>query len=448
MEEVREEIGLVANIIERLLETNEILRADQLAPLTKRLRNAADALCAADRTTANAALSASLPKAMRSADAATVVAKQAGGRRMKKAPALSDRAQTSTRQKASSQGQALTPSRNETEGQPLHVSSDVARSFCCSLYNILEGTVSLLRASHGHIFVKNGDYVASIANVSKKLVFPPQQVHFRCMGNADAEVLGSSIALNRFTEDVGKKSALLIYPIFGKDKFSSQSRIPVATIHVERKEHVFERFSHHDEYILYFASMFCGELMSRIPHFDWLDSFYDPATQHIVAPFAPYRHVALPRIRRLPSEAGSSAEAQSAAMEPLPHVVSHVAAKMEAQPKEVLIRRESLPSRTSKPFAPGVTHMPSLLEIQAYVDNLQSCWKKNMTANVDLLETDRSTHEDLKVVRSELISTRRQLAAANERLRLYELESRDYKYEYGALKTELDTYMDKMDRLR
>lgn len=91
--------------------------------------------------------------------------------------------------------------------------------------------------------------------------------------------------------------------------------------------------------------------------------------------------------------------------------------------------------------------MPSLLEIQAYVDNLQSCWKKNMTENVELLEADRGTQQDLKAIRSELGSTRRQLAAANEKLRLYELETKDYRQEYGALKSEFNTYMDKLDRL-
>lgn len=447
MEDAKEEICLVASIIEKLLESNELLRADQLAPLTKRLRSAADAIGASARLATNAAASASLPRAMRSADAAATAAKPVGGKDARRTQSSTNRASNSTRRKVVARGQLSTSPHSAGDTQPLHVSSDVTQSLCCTLYNILEGTVNLLRASEGHIFVKRGDDMAAIANVSKKLVFPPQQLHFRCMGNADAEVLGSSIALNRFTEDIGKKGALLIYPIFGTDATSGQSQIPVATIHVERKEHVFESFNYHDECVLYFASLYCGELMSRIPQFDWLESFYDPATQHIVAPFVPYRPATLPKIRQVPRASCDNTATRSAGGDNLPLIVSQVTEKMEAHSKEVLIRRETLPSRTSKPFAPGVTHMPTLLEIQAYVDNLQSCWKKNMAANVDLLETDRSTHQNLKGVRSELISTRRQLNAANEKLRLYELESKDYKFEYGALKSELNTYMDRLDRL-
>ncbi|KPI88191.1 hypothetical protein ABL78_2695 [Leptomonas seymouri] len=193
--------------------------------------------------------------------------------------------------------------------------------------------------------------------------------------------------------------------------------------------------------------MFCGELMSRVPHFSWLNSFYDPATQHIIAPFVPYKPVNLSGAQRMPKADKSSSESPKAGCEALPALVSRLAQKIDAHCTEVLIRRECLPSSNSKPFAPGVTHMPSLLEIQAYVDNLQSCWRKNMVENVDLLETDRNMQQDLKVARSELNTTRRQLAAANERLRLYELESKDYKYEYEALKTELNKYMNKLDRL-
>ncbi|KPA79890.1 hypothetical protein ABB37_04959 [Leptomonas pyrrhocoris] len=448
MEDVREEIRLVATIIDKLLNANESLRADQLTPLTKRLRNAADAITANEGTTfSNAAGFSCSSKPTLNADAGAGVIKLTGSRNNKRAPVTVDTARSSAGKKVSSQKQRPTSAHGEIDTPQLHVSSEVSRSLCCCLYNLLEGAVNLLRASHGHIFVRKGDEMASIANVARKLVFPPQQIHYRCMGNADAEVLGSSIALNRFMEDVGKKGAILIFPIFGRDKSSGQSRVPIATIHVERKDHVFEPFNSSDECILYFASVFCGELMSRVPHFGWLNSFYDPATQHIVAPFVPYKSVPLPGVRRAPNVSSSHTETPGARYDSLPVVVSQLTQKTEEHCKEVLIRRESLPSRNSKPFAPGVTHMPSLLEIQVYVDNLQSCWRKNMTENVNLLETHRSTQQDLKLTRNEMLTARKQLAAANEKLRLYELDSKDYKNEYGALKTELNTYMDKLDRL-
>jgi hypothetical protein len=451
MGDVGEEVRLVANIIDKLLETNETLRADQLIPLTKRLRSAADAIAAANDTAAGtkrAAARLPSPGALHAADStAAGGSKPTGGKNLKKTQVSLGFAQSTASRSATSQKQRLASSGAEMEAPRLHVSSEVSRSLCCSLYNLLEGAVTLLRASHGHIFVKKGDDMTSITNVAKKLIFPPQQIHYRCMGNPDAEVLGSSIALNRFIEDVGKKSAVLIFPVFGSDRASTQSHAPIATIHVERKEHVFAPFNNSDECILYFASMFCGELMSRIPHFDQLDSFYDPATQHIIAPFVPYKPVTLPGIRRIGKTDCNSIEAATAGNDALPAIVSQLSEKVNAQLPEVLIRREVLPSSNLRPFAPGVTHMPSLLEIQAYVDNLQSCWRKKTADNVDLLENDRSTQEDLKIVRSELMSIRRQLAAANEKLRLYELETRDYKYEYRALKSELNTYMDKLDRL-
>lgn len=442
MEEVKDEICLVASIIDRLLAANDSLRADQLAPLSKRLRVAAGRLTQGFQPT-QSGLNYSF--AARSADVADGVAGAARPPATKLPPAKSPPPRVPASQKEGKKSASAGSPQRHTK---IFVSREVSQAMCCSLYNLLEGTARLLRASHAHIYVKRGDDVFSIANVSRKLVFPPRQLHHRCLGNANAEVLGSSIALNRHIHEAERKSSVLIFPVYSQNEVSGEPRVPIATLHVERKDFAFAPFDETDECMMYFASHFCGELMSRIPQLDLLEAYYDPSTQHIVAPFEPFSPVSLPPMSRLGASTFGGLDSQSPEeAEYAARALKQMRRKMNARNAEILVRRESLPAANSKPFAPGVTHMPSLLEIQAYVENLQSCWKKNLSENVDLLEQDRGTQQDLKTMRAELAATRRQLAAAADRLRLYELEASDYKAEYGAMKSELNAYMNGLERL-
>ncbi|CAJ1993413.1 hypothetical protein conserved [Leishmania donovani] len=443
MENIKEEICLVANIIDRLLAANGSLRADELEPLTKRLRVAAGELSRIDQESQSGPV---LSPFSRNIDGAEGIG--GGGRRGPSKLQLSKSLTPLTATRKQIRGCRSFSATCKKMGDPkVFVSSEISQSVCCSLYNLLEGTTRLLRGSHGHIFVKRGVDMFSIANVSRKLAFPPPQVHHRCLGSADAEVLGSSIALNRNVDEVGRKSAVLIFPVHKLLPEGGPGE-PIATIHVERREHVFFPFSESDEYTLYFASLFCGELMSRIPQINFLETFYDPSTQLIIAPFEPHCPVVLPPIERgMVPMRGETGKQASENPEYAARAVSQLSRKISARAPEILIHRESRPTHNTKPFAPGVTHMPSLLEIKAYVENLQSCWKKNMLDNVDLLELDRGTQQDLKVARSELAATRRELAATADRLRLYELDAWDYKLEYGAMKSELDAYMDSLERL-
>ncbi|KAG5489929.1 hypothetical protein JKF63_00046 [Porcisia hertigi] len=444
MESVKDEISLVADIIDRLLTVNESLRADQLTPLIKRLRVAADELFRTDQQSKCAFGRSLLSRSGEEFESITSGRRQATSKlHLPKCVTRLPAARQQTRK-----AHSLSASGKPTVGSNLFISSEVSQPVCCSLYNVLEGATRLLRASHGHIFVKRGDDMYSIANVSRKLTFPPSQVHHRCLGSADTEVLGSTIALNRHIDEVGRKCAILIFPIYNKLPVDNEPGEPVATIHVERKEHAFAPFNKSDECTLYFASLFCSELMSRIPQLNFLESFYDPSTQHIIAPFEPYSPVPMPSLK-----SGGSPMARGPGKrftdepEYAAHAVSQLTRKMNTFSSHIMIRRESLPSSNMKPFAPGMTHMPSLLEIQAYVDSLQSCWKKNMVDNVDLLELDRGSQQELKLARSELAATRRQLAAANDKLRLYELNGCDYKLEYSAMKAELNAYMDGLEHL-
>ncbi|KAG5463878.1 hypothetical protein LSCM1_00051 [Leishmania martiniquensis] len=443
MENVTEEIYLVANIIDRLLLTNGSLRADQLAPLVKRLRATAGELSSIHSKPQHCLPLSPVPRKTKGLQGTVGGAKQ----RFVKLQQSRTLSQFVVAREQTQRGLSISPSRKNTGDSNVFVSPEVSESVCCALYNLLEGATRLLRASHGHIFVKRGDDMFSIANVSRKLTFPPLQVHHGCLGSADAEVLGSSIALNRHIDEDGRKSAVLIFPIY-KNPTGSGPREPIATIHVERKEHAVGPFTENDECILYFASVFCSELMSRIPQLNFLEAFYDPSTQHIIAPFEPHCPVVLPPIEPgVVPPLGGPGKHFSEDPDYAAQAVSHLTQKMNAHVAEILVRRESLPSSNTKPFAPGVAHMPSMLEIQAYADNLLSCWRKNMSDNVRLLESDRGTQQDLKLARKELAVTRLQLATAAEKLRLYELDACDYKREYGAMKSELSAYLDGLERL-
>lgn len=433
----------MANIIDRLLAANGSLRADELAPLIKRLRVAAGELSHIDQQSQSGPV---LSPFSRNGDGTEG---NGGGSRQGLSKLQLSKSLTSlaATRKQIRECRTASATSKKTGDSKVFVSSEISQSVCCALYNLLEGTTRLLRASHGHIFVKRGGDMFSIANVSRKLGFPPLQVHHRCLGSADAEVLGSSIALNRNVNEAGRKSAVLIFPVHTLLSEGGHGE-PIATIHVERREHAFFPFSESDEYTLHFASLFCGELMSRIPQINFLETFYDPSTQLIVAPFEPYCPVVLPPIERgIVPMLGGAGKQSSEDPEYAARAVSQLTRRISARAPEILVRRESRPSNNTKPFAPGVALMPSLLEIKAYVENLQSCWKKNMLDNVDLLELDRGTQQDLKVARSELAATRRELAATADKLRLYELGAWDYKREYGAIKSELDAYMDSLERL-
>lgn len=443
--EIAQEIALVSTIIEKLLSSNHALEENELRPLVKRLRIAADNLSVIKNTTsACAEVQRRFPlqkEDTSSKGCPPVNYSDCGG--SKKLLGVKSSNESKVISKVVTPLPRATAKKNNAA-----VLKEGSIIFASSLYNLLESVTTVLRATSGHIFVKKGDEMVSIANVATKLTFPPQLTRSRCLGNPDADVLSSGIALNRSVEEPGKLCALLIFPIYRSRKNSEGKGVPLATIHLERSGCAFQDFNRNDECVLYFASIFSGELMSRAPDVNWIDNFFDPVTQHAVAPFRVPIGTPLPVILGTTHRGSDESSALPTPAEQMEaRRRSSLFRRVEDQPPEVLIRREALPAVNMKPFAAGMVPMPSLLEVQAYVENLCGCWQKNVTSNVDLLEADRDLQLEVKSLRKELITTRRLLSTATENLRLYELGTTDYTAEYKNMKLELDMYINGREAL-
>eukprot|EP00796_Vickermania_ingenoplastis_P004983 gene4983-3578_t len=353
--------------------------------------------------------------------------------------------------------------RNKPPSDTVKISKEVAQCITSTLYNILEGTASLLRAARCNIFIRQNDEMVSIVNVSKKLTFPPQLLRHRCVGSSDAEVLGSGIALNQRVSDGSQSSAsMLIFPIFAMSNTHERKSQPIAVIHVENKLQGMASFDEMDESMLYYSTCLIGELMARVPQMDWINNFYDPITQHIVCPFKPAAILTLPSLNRLSSShADGAAKKDKRATIHNPPVMTlstentkdgssplnaAVVNEIENCITKLLIKRESLPETAKQPTV-GMVQMPTLREVRSFLDNIEECWKESVTASVALTESDREVQMEVRKLRFALEEAQKQNREAAEKLRLYELGSMDYQQEYKEMKCEFEMYLRKQENL-
>lgn len=485
--ETAAELRLITTVLERLLQTSPTghIRADQLDSIARRLRCAVNNLDSAGalpplhsvtETPANpsvAATSACAPSPSRFGDklrqvkpnkakinrndgrtcplgpaasdvaAATPVAGATKAAEVKressKTAAVTNKDAHPRRAAKESSIRALPIARQTPPTNRLLVSKEVARVFTCTLYNVLESVASALEATTASIFVKVNDEMVSVANVAPRLSFPPKLNRHRCQDSLDAEVLGSGIAVNQAIHEPSTHSnSVLVFPVYPGGCYRTGRRHAMATVHVENKAGGKKFFDAVDESFLFFAAGIIGEIMSRVS-MDWLENFFDPATQHVVAPFEPSRVSDFPLLQnaiRLPGDASDEAAADKHA---------NLASRVDRFAEEVLVKRESLPHNLSKAAVSGLSVMPSLREVRNYIENVQDCWKRNVSSNVALMEDGRESQLEVRAIRRELERTQQRLAVCEEQLRLYQLDGSDYKQEYRDIKKELDTYIRKRD---
>ncbi|KAG8340907.1 hypothetical protein TRVL_08268 [Trypanosoma vivax] len=432
-----DELKLVTEILNALAKSSDAVRSSQILPLAERLREATSILEHALRERLICSQSSCEEKER--------------NKRLDCLPDLNSQDRQSPGQhhfegrksvvtKPSSVTAFRIP-RDEVPNGPLAISKEVSRYIAASLYNILESATRLVKASSSHIFVRKEDEMISIANCATKLSFPPQLIHHRCLGSSDAEVLASGIALNQYTMDSAKiTSSVIIFPVFSK----SSSSEAVAVVHMESKFQGREAFTKVDEGVLLTTSQLIGELMSNFPQMDWIKNFYDPVTQHILAPFKPKKKtIASPG----QGTNGKLHSIEGTSTTPPAILDKDYLRKVEECDFQMLIRREVLPRlRSQKTVVQGLSPAPTLREIDAYVENMQSCWSRSLANYISYSEEEHSNSLELKVVRRELTRIKALYEQAEEELRLYRLEGRDYRKEFSCIKDELDSYIRKRDK--
>ncbi|RNF11838.1 hypothetical protein TraAM80_00672 [Trypanosoma rangeli] len=440
LDEQLDELKLLADIIDTLSSTEQGLRPDQMVPLTLRLRRAVDII------------------ATTFSDQKTCIQKRFGEKeRPRRADGLPELTQqvkhslgmpplVSTRKPVVTRPSSISaypvPREKAPQGH-LVISKEVSRCLACTLYNILEGSTRLLKASFAHIFVRKDDEMISIANCAAHLSFPPQLVRHKCLGSLDADVLGSGIALNQHIADGSKTtSSLLIFPVFASDPPSQRA---LAVVHVENKLQGSAPFNNEDEAILLTTTQLIGGLMSCFPQMDWIKRFYDPVTQHILAPFVPRKKNPLSRERTAGNQHSFITETVIDADYSSDAIYFK---KIEECEVPRLIRRDAFPRlATQKPLAEGLSATPSLREVAAYIENMHSCWSRTVSSNVKFSEEERFNQVELKALRRELVRIKALYAEVEEQLRLYRLEGQDYEEEFRGIRGELDAYLRRRDKL-
>ncbi|KAH9582000.1 hypothetical protein LSM04_002318 [Trypanosoma melophagium] len=438
LNEQLEELRLLADILDTLSKGDHPLRPDQVNPLTDRMRRATNVIeniCSEGKLTPKDLTEKERPRRADGLPNLSPQLRQSPGQlhaTLTKKPVVTKPSSIS----------AFPVPRDKVPQGYLAVSKEVSRCLACTLYNILEGATRLLKASSSHIFIRKDDEMISIANCSAKLSFPPQLVRHRCLGSLDAEVLGSGIALNQQIADTSRvTSSLLIFPVFLRDPSSDA----VAVVHVENKYRGSAGFDGSDEGILLTTAQLIGGLMSRFPQMDWVKNFYDPVTQHILAPFEPQQKISISREKTTRDRQVFVTETPQGG-----DVASDTAywKKIEEYEPPLMIRREVLPRLSSqKALAQGLSVVPTLREVDAYVANMHGCWQRSISSNVTLSEEECSNQIELKKMRRELARVKALYDEAEEQLRLYRLEGRDYTEEFRSIKAELDSYVRKRDKL-
>ncbi|EPY29381.1 hypothetical protein AGDE_09984 [Angomonas deanei] len=290
MNETAEEIKLISSILQRLVNNSDSspIRKDHLQPLISRLDTVSLALNKKEDVSNE-------PKgrnALAGKEGTSAAGKE---KKSTKAPAaVSERRDKPTLKPPSLLARPVPREKAPQDG--VLISKEVSKAFSCTLYNALESVTRLTDSKSAHIFVRRGDEMLSIANVGVNLSFPPQLVHHNCLGSVDTDVLSSGISLNRAICNGAHSGAvpLLIFPIYPKHLLQQVCETPIAVLHLEKR--LGDSFTAVDETFCYSASNLIGEVLSRVNGMEWTDHFYDPVTQHIVAPFAPTKLAKLPKL--------------------------------------------------------------------------------------------------------------------------------------------------------
>jgi hypothetical protein len=337
-------------------------------------------------------------------------------------------------------------SREQAPTTSAGISKDVGKYVSAAIYNILESVANLTGATSAHVFLREGSEMVSIANVGQRLSFPPKLVRQSCQGSLAAGVMSSGIAVNQRVLEASNRSlstSTLAFPIRGK--FGGGVNNPIlGVLQVNNKHGGPGCFGEVDENVVNIGGTFIGELMSKFP-IDWSDAFYDPITQHKIAPFAP-RGSGNMRLHDkegtvfVTSEKHSSGDASSLTGRPLADVLDTFVPPQ-------LISRVTLPLVQTTGGPVGLGAAPSLREVDTYMENLHDCWRRSIELNVSHSQSDRAKGKELKQLREDLNHHRTRCAKVEEELRLHTLDSDDYNKEYSTLKHELDNYLRTKGRL-
>nr|CCC93648.1 conserved hypothetical protein [Trypanosoma congolense IL3000] len=432
-EEQLSELKLIAEILSTLANSSQQLNALHVAPLTDRIHRAVEVIESSAREFVQVpSKDVAEGERPRRADCLPELVTEGKITHTQRCPGV---IKTKVVTKPSSVLAYRIPRERIPDG-PLQISKEVSKFIAASLYNILECASRITKASSSHIFVRRDDEMLSIANCSAKLAFPPQLVHHRCLGSLDAEVLGSGIALNQYTVDSSQvTSSTLIFPVFTTN---SPRQSAVAVVHMENKCQGTTPFGKADEGVILTTSQLIGQLMSMFPQMDWINSFFDPITQHILAPFEPPKKLPKPT-KRVTRDGNNPSERSDDTGTCIDDCYWK---KIEECEPQLLIKREALPRLGSKKTQPqGLSAVPTLREIDAYVENMESCWSRGISNYVGLSEEEHSNNIELKVIRRELTRLKALYENSEEQLRLYRLQGGDYEEGYRSIKAELDNYI-------
>lgn len=324
-------------------------------------------------------------------------------------------------------------------------SREIARNISIAIYNVLESVANLTHAASAHLYLRIGDEMVSITNVSQKLNFPPKLVRQGCQGSIAAGVMASGIAVNQRHLEPGRQLAsALVFPLRSTFNTLGEHSASIGAIQLSNKGGGGGNtcgFTEVDENVANIASVLIGEMLGKFPGVDWTEFFYDPITQHMVAPFVPRGQSTA---RLVDDEATVFITAADAlTRKPLVEAVDSFVPPQ-------LIRRVTLPLTSAAPTASLITGLgaaPSLREVDTYLSNLHDCWRKSVELNVQQSHSERSKTKEMKALREDLNVHRAKCAKIEEELRLHTLDSNDYHREYSSLKQELDAYLRAKGRL-
>lgn len=298
--------------------------------------------------------------------------------------------------------------------------NEVEAIVSASVFNALEAVVNVLRAEGGALYVPVVDEMVAIASLSPQQTYPPPLLKHLTAGSVAGGVLSSGVAVHQMRhgfDDINRKIASqMLFPVTSRDGRH------IAVLQVFNKYRGKAAFSEHDEA---FASVVCGlfaELLTRYSGISLTASLFDPVALHKTQPFSP-PVLAKNIYETLPPE---MREFRLASM-------IH-----RSSGTVTLARRQTLADD-----AAALNNIPTLREIDCYINNLQDCWQRSVESNISHGHQEHHRIQQLRQMREELAAAKHQLKHLQDRMRLENLDVGDYRREYGTLKEELDRYLER-----
>jgi hypothetical protein len=285
---------------------------------------------------------------------------------------------------------------------------------------ILEGALLHLHAEAGAVFTPVADEMVSIATISPHApTYPPPLVKHLFAGSVSGSVLSSGVLLHQMGPGLDDNNrrvpSQLLVPVIARDGRR------LAVLQIVGKFRGAVKFDDADEIYATHIGSLLSAVLSRYG-VSCSGPQFDPVALHRRSPWV------APTMER--------------------EIYDTIPEEMRRHQPAPLIFRTGGTVSLSKRLAltddaAALSSAPTLREVDCYLDNLQSCWRRSVQLNIEHGQQEQQRLSHLRAMREELRTAKDEAKRMGDRLRLEHLDVGDYRAEYTTLRDELDHFLER-----